>query len=759
MLKTRWISLFCFLAFSVPNITYAATTSGTPMLEEAYRLLNFLPKQSKKLANNYISQRTLANISNRTFSPITHNKSDATVRTPIGTIDALQILAQAEFNMHHYNVAFQQLVKAENLAKQYDLPYSRLLVQIQDTRLYWLRNHNSKLANEKIKGIEKAYKAISKKDSLANVIHYQLIKLGAEIASYENKIDRAKLLYSKLKGIAEESKSEKTLIDYHTATGKFLLSHNFYNSALSDLLTGYWLAIENNSSVQLAVINQLLGQLFYQRGVLDKAVDHLSQAADFYDNYEETPVLPAILKQLGDIYFAEGKYNLALVHYFNVIDHENMQDSVEQITDVRLSLAATYLKLKDVSLAKRYLTHAESLIKYSNYPYLNARAALLKAELAYNDNKSSVVIKEANQALSNAKFADKSKRITIQENAYDMLYLGYEQGKQYKKALEYLKEYDQIKNQQQQKLNLISEDDFRQQKQFIEQTLHLVSQKLVLETTYDEYQRFKKIAVSLAVVAVCFSIIIIWRGNIVSKQQRKIKQLKEDLFSHSRSGLKNLRMLNAKLSESMEQSSMNFEKWHIGELIHEPLSDRLRFVMIDIPFLRTMYLQHGYIEGLKLENKFGEYLQERVKSPARIYHFSDANLLYIEPTGEQPATPEELFNKVQGWINEFEQDLRINRTVRVGIADYPFLPRAYTAINDKELLDILLMSTSAARTLSMKEHSSQWVYLKAIENAPAASLATGDIRKACKHSIGQGLIKVHSSYENEESIKKLLKDS
>ncbi|ERB63232.1 hypothetical protein N779_21775 [Vibrio coralliilyticus OCN008] len=94
----------------------------------------------------------------------------------------------------------------------------------------------------------------------------------------------------------------------------------------------------------------------------------------------------------------------------------------------------------------------------------------------------------------------------------------------------------------------------------------------------------------------------------------------------------------------------------------------------------------------------------------------------------------------------------------MGMADYPFLPRAYTAINDKELLDILLMSTSAARTLSMKEHSSQWVYLKAIENAPAASLATGNIRKACKHSISQGLIKVHSSYKNEESIKKLLKD-
>ena len=639
MLNTRWIICFCFLAFSLPRAAFAETISGTPMLEEAYRLLSFLPKQSKTLANNYISQRTLANISNRTFSPITHNKSDTTVRTPSGTIDALQILAQAEFNMHNYNAAFQQLVKAESLAKQYDLPYSRLLVQIQDTRLYWLRNHNSKLAKEKIKDIQKAYKALNKKDSLTNVIHYQLLKLAAEVSSYENNIEHAKLLYSQLKIAAEKVNSEQTVIDYHISAGQFLLQHSFYNSALSDLLTGYWLAIESNSSVQLAVINQLLGELFYQRGVLDKAIDHLSQAADFYDNYEETPILPVILKQLGDIYFSEGKYNLALVHYFNVIDHENMQDSVEQITDVRLSLASTYLKLKDTSLAKRYLAHAESLIKYSNYPYLNARAALLKAELAYNDNKPNLVVKEAQKALSNAKFAEQAKRSIIREEAYDMLYLGYEQGKQYQKALVNLKQYDQIKNQQQKKLSLISEDDFRQQKQFIEQTLHLVSQKKVLEITYDEYQRFKKLAVSLAVVAVCLALLILWRGNIVNRQQRKIKQLKEDLFSHSRSGLKNLRMLNAKLSESMEQSSMNFEKWHIGELIHEPLSDRLRFVMIDIPFLRTMYLQHGYIEGLKLENKFGEYLKSKIEAPARIYHFSDANLLYIEANTNQPSSP------------------------------------------------------------------------------------------------------------------------
>ncbi|MCL9782789.1 tetratricopeptide repeat protein [Vibrio sp. S4M6] len=759
MLRIRWVILCCLFALPVSGSVLAATTSASPILEEAYKLLGFLPKQSKKLAHNYLTQRTLANISNRTFSPITHNKADTSIRTPVGTIDALQIIAQAEFNMRNYNVAFQQLVKAENLAKQYDLPYSGLLIKIQDTHLYWLRNHNSKVAQDSIQNIQKTFSGLNPKDPLANKIQYQLLKLSAEIASYDSNVELAKSLYSKLKMLANESKSEDMIIDYHISSGRFLLSHRLYNEALSDLLSGYWIAIENNASVQLATINQLLGELFYQRGVLDKAVDHLSQAADFYDNYEDTPLLPALLKQLGDIYFSEGRYNLALVHYFNVIDHENMQDSVEQITSVRLSLAATYLKLHDKSLAKRYLAHAESLIKYANFPYLNSRAALLKAALALEDNHSSTVVKQAKLALSNAKFAEPGQRIKLEERAYYLLYRGYEQAKQYESALNNFKKYNQLEELRFKNLSSVSENDFRQQKQFIEQTLHLVSQKKVLENTYDEYQKFKKIALVLAVIAIILSVFIFWRGDIVRQQRLKINRLKDDLFAHSRSGLRNLRMLNAKLPESMEQSSMTFEKWHIGELIHEPLSDRLRFVMIDIPFLRSMYLQHGYSEGLKLERKFGEFLRGKIEAPARIYHFSDANLLYIEKNADKPATPEEIFNKVQGWIDEFEPQIALNRIIRVGMADYPFLPRAYTAINDQELLDILLMSTSAARTLSMKEHASQWIYLKAIDNAPAASLATGDIRKACKHSIGQGLIKVHSSFENEESIKKLLKDS
>ncbi len=89
-------------------------------------------------------------------------------------------------------------------------------------------------------------------------------------------------------------------------------------------------------------------------------------------------------------------------------------------------------------------------------------------------------------------------------------------------------------------------------------------------------------------------------------------------------------MLNAKLPSSLENSNRNYEQWQLGELIRQPLNDRLRFVLIDIPFMRNMYLQNGYTAGLELERAFGKFLKTKIKEPDRLYHFSDASLLYIE---------------------------------------------------------------------------------------------------------------------------------
>ncbi|WP_428772196.1 tetratricopeptide repeat protein [Vibrio sp.] len=756
MMNRRWAWFFS-LWLLIPALSWANARHSSTILNEADGLAEIVPTQSKQLISNYLSQRKLSDKVENGPSNVNRDDSDSRFRSPTRTIVALQILARAEFNLGNFNVALNKLEDAERLAELYQQSYLAIDVRVLRIKLRWLNNQDGARALADLETVAMQLSDIDEPElrHMAAETSYGITILQAEIASQSGQDRLALEYFERARPYATENKSSLTAISYHMLFGQHWLRMQKYNLALSELLLSYWTAVEDNSSAQLAEVNRLLAKLFYQRQVLDKALEHLSQAADFYDDYEASPILADVLKDMGDVYFQQGRYNLALVHYFNVVDLESTRENVEDIIDVRISLAATYLQLYNFPLAEQYLDRARALLEYVDIPNLKAQVLLLQAGLQYHQKNSGQVIRDARQALE---IAGSEKNLNLEKKAHHVLYLGYEQSKQFDLALQHFKRYNALANIEQKQLNLISEEAFRQQKEFVEQTLHLTGQQQQLEKVNREYRKFQNIAFGLFIATILLLMIVLRRGQVLRRQKDEIGELNEALFTHSRSGLRNLRMLNAKLPASLRRSSDRFERWHIGELIHEPLNDRLRFVMIDVPFLRNSYLQNGYSEGMKLEKAFGDFIKEKLDPKARIYHFSDANLLYIEPNREPPREADELFQQFQSWIDQFRADVPLNRSIRVGMADYPFLPKAYTAINDKELLDLLLMATSAARTLSMKEHCSQWVYLKAIENAPAASLATGDIRKACKHAISQGLIKVHSSYQNEESIKKLLKD-
>ncbi|MBW3694314.1 tetratricopeptide repeat protein [Vibrio sp. T187] len=750
----RWFHLIGLIYLTLSAAVNATVYSST-LLNEANKLIEIDPNRSKHIAANYLNQRTLSDQREKSPTAISREETDNSIRTPSGSIDAYKILAQAEYNLGNTRTAIQTLAAAEKLAKKYQLPYLSLDIQILKTELLWLNDRKSLIAKQSLTNIEQDMQSISQTLKLTEGVAYRLTMLKAQIASYDNQVVEAEQLFKQAKKYLERRHSEKTLIDYHIAIGEFYLTHKKYNSALTELLFGYWKSVEENLSARLAKVNRLLAQLFFERQVLDKALDHLSQAADFYDNYEDSPILANVLKKMGDVYFFQGKYNLALVHFFNVLDHESTDRNIAQVIEIRLSLAATYLRLYNYPLSEQYLSRALELLEYADIPELEAKASLMSAGLALHLQKSDQVIEDAQRGLDIANTLNNSR---VTQQAYYLLSLGYEQSGEFKLALDNIKHYNSLVALEQQNLNRVSEDAFRQQKEFAERSLHYSGQEAELEEYKLEHRKFQKIAFALFLFSIILFFFVLRRGYIIQSQAKKIDGLSKDLYTHSRSKLRNLRMLNAKLSTSLQRTNETFEQWQMGELIHEPLNDRLRFVMIDLPFLRNMYIQNGYKAGLELEEAFGVFLKSKLDDPARIYHFSDANLLYIEPSTDRNQSPETVFNKIQSWISDFEPERKMNRNIRMGIADYPFLPRAYTAINDQELLDLLLMSTNLAREISLKERNSQWVYLKAIENAPAASLATGNIREACKHAISQGLIKIQSSYQNEDSLKKMLKD-
>lgn len=755
--SSRLLRLIGFLCLLLAQPLHATILSSA-LLNEAQQLAEIEPSQAKQAAKNYLLQRELIERQeNGSPSAMSREETDRSIRTPSSTIEAHKIIAQADYAMGNIRSAINNLDEAERLAKEYKLPYMNLDVQLMRNQMIWMYDKNYAAAEQKLDQIEKQIEEANPVLQRTDSVRYRLVMQRALLAANSGDSVNAERLYAKAKTMLEDNRSDLTLIDYHTAVGEFYLNNKKYNLALSELLYGYWQSIESDSGARLAKVNRLLARLFQERRVYDKAIEYLSQAADFYDSYPSSPILADVLEQMGDIYFYQGKFNLALVHYFNVLDHDSTSKNINRIIKIRLSLAATYLQLYNYALAEQYLDRSKDLLEYADLPQLEAKAALLKSGLAYHQNDSKDVIVNAKRALDLIEKAPEDTGF-IKQQSYRLLGLGYEQAGEYQLSLQAYKKYISLVRLEQKQLNQISEDAFRQQKEFAEQSIHYVGQADKLAQVEMEHRKFQKISFALFITVLVMFLFIMRRGVINQRQTAEIEKLRNDLFTHSRSRLRNLRMLNVKLSRSLKKSSDTFEQWQMGELIHEPLNDRLRFVMIDLPFLRSMYVQHGYKAGLELERAFGEFLAERIQKPTRLYHFSDANLLYIEPNADRDASAEATFDKFQGWVDEFAAQHNVNRIIRMGISDYPFLPRAYTAINDEELLDLLLLATHIAREVSLKDKHSHWVFLKAIDNAPAASFATGDIRTACQHAINQGLIKIHSSYKNEDDIKKILKN-
>lgn len=755
--SSRLFRLIGFLCLLLAQPLHATILSSA-LLNEAQQLAEIDPVQAKQAAKNYLLQRELTERQdNGSPSSMSREETDRSIRTPSSTIEAHKIIAQADYTMGNIRSAINNLDEAERLANEYQLPYMNLDVQLMRNQMIWMYDKNYAAAEEKLDQIEKQIEEANPVLQRTDSVRYRLVMQRALLAANSGDSVNADRLYTKAKTMLEDNRSDLTLIDYHTAVGKFYLNDKKYNLALSELLYGYWQSIESDSGARLAKVNRLLARLFQERRVYDKAIEYLSQAADYYDSYPSSPILADVLEQMGDIYFYQGKFNLALVHYFNVLDHDSTSKNINRIIKIRLSLAATYLQLYNYALAEQYLDRSTDLLEYADLPQLEAKAALLQSGLAYHQNDSKDVIENAKRALDLIEKAPDDTGF-IKQQSYRLLGLGYEQAGEYQLSLQAYKKYASLVRLEQKQLNQISEDAFRQQKEFAEQSIHHVGQAEKLAQVEMEHRKFQKISFTLFITVLVMFLFIMRRGVINQRQTAEIEKLRNDLFTHSRSRLRNLRMLNVKLSRSLKKSSDTFEQWQMGELIHEPLNDRLRFVMIDLPFLRSMYVQHGYKAGLELERAFGEFLAERIQKPTRLYHFSDANLLYIEPNADRDASAEATFEKFQSWVDEFAAKHNVNRIIRMGISDYPFLPRAYTAINDEELLDLLLLATHIAREVSLKDKHSHWVFLKAIDNAPAASFATGDIRTACQHAINQGLIKIHSSYKNEDDIKKILKN-
>ena len=741
MSASRWLIRLLFVGMI--SFSTQAKIFTTPILAEAHELLQTNPEQSLAITSRYLNQRRLS-APKETSRVHINDETDHSVRTPLSTVNAFQILAKAHSLLNQPEEAMVAIKQAETLSTEENLTFSRLESQLLHADIYWNNLKNNARSLKMLDEIDADIAASTNLmlDSQIKRLQYQTLMQRAVIDSATGQESKAEKGFMKAKRYLLNLDDPTELIHYQLVVGRHYFDHGHYDTALDRLLSGYWLAVENEDQAQTAVANYELAILFEQRKVFDKALEHATQAGEFFEHYDRSRPLAKTLELIASIYEQQGRFNLALVHYFNALDQENQLNSDIRSARLRLNIARVYLQLYNYPKSEQYLHHTRLLATQTGNESIMAEAQILQGELELAEGN----IEEAISNLQTGLIA--ASRIgsrDLQLEGENILSRAFEQQNDYYNALLSQRRYEQLFSTKQQAQVKSNVEVFKQQQRMLERSLHLEDlERQQFESSKALYKQ-KNVTIFLFCLSAVIFIVMMRRHKTAKQLQSRLLRLRNDFYTHPRSGLRNLRMLTAKLPSSLQQSSANFEQWHLGEIINEPLSDRLRFALFEVPFLKHIYLKHGYQQGLELERQFGEYLNQQICEPARLYHFSDAMFLYIEPNSRLDSAPDQLANSLQQLVDRFIENKHIDNRVRIGMAEYPFLPRAYTAINDHELLDILLMATNAAREISKEESGSQWVHLSAIDAAPAASFASDNIRRSCIQGIHNGLVKVQTS--------------
>ena len=720
---------------------------SSPILTEAHNLLVNQPQRTLIITQNYLEQRRLSKPQDPSRIHL-NGEADHSTRTPLNTVNALQLQAQALSLLQRPELAIKAIRKAEKKAFDNNFMFSVFESRILLAQFYWINLSNSATALKILNtlSVDIKHSQPIKQTRQQQELKYQSLMLRARIESSLNKDEAAEKLFIKAKGYLVAFDDKDETINYQLTLGQHYLRHHHYDMALDRLLSGYWLAVEHEDQPQIARANYELAQLFEERHVFDKALEHATQAGEFFERYKRTQQLAKTLTLIASIYEQQGRYNLALVHYFNALDQENQLKHDVRSASLRLNIARVYLHLYNYPKTEQYIIQARNLALQSGNENIVAESQILQGQLELEKGALDDAITSLQAGLISASRIGATDLQLIGES---ILSKAFEKQNDYYNALLSQRRYEQLYVGKQKNATKSNTEVFKQQQKMMERSLKL--EEMEREQFINKNALYKQQQISLALIGgLVLLLLLLWRRQHINKQlKQQLTKLTTDYYTHPRSGLRNLRMLNARLANSLQQSSANFEQWHLGEIINEPLSDRLRFALFEVSFLKNIYLEKGYQQGLAAEKEFGDYLQQQVLEPARIYHFSDAMFLYIEPNARLSCDPKQLADSIQQLIDNYTLPLNIETALQIGMAEYPFLPRSYTAINDQELIDILLMTVDAGVSLNNKYSGNHWVHLSAIDAAPAASFVSDNIRRSCIKGIAKGLVKVRSSTNNE----------
>ncbi|MGB2078687.1 MAG: tetratricopeptide repeat protein, partial [Vibrio sp.] len=337
--------LFILISLILSSFPAYATLYAAPELKNADDMLNILPEQSLKITKQFLNKRKLLDSDSKNLI-ISRDGAENTTRTPASSVHAMQIMAKAYDALNLPTIALATIKEAQQIASVNQLIYLDIQSQIIQTQIRWHHQENPNQLIQNLNQIEDQLEAAQPKNSALNELTMQTYLLKANIFSSEQNPKQAQANFQHAEKILDSIDDPIQKINFHLEYGGFYLNTDDFDNALTQLLISYWMAIESSESSLLAQTNYQLSKLFFARQVYDKSLEHSSEAADFYKKYPDSKHLSQAISMMADSYFNQGQFNLALVHYLNILGNDQIRTHNENI-DLWLNITKSYLSLSD----------------------------------------------------------------------------------------------------------------------------------------------------------------------------------------------------------------------------------------------------------------------------------------------------------------------------------------------------------------------------------------------------------------------------
>ncbi len=237
MCLSRWlVSMLVILATS---FTANAKIYTTPILADANELLQTRPDKSLEMTTRYLEQRRLSDPKELSRVHV-NDETDHTIRTPLNTINALQIKARAFSLLNQPEEAISTVKTAERLATENDLSFTTLETRLIHARIYWDNLKNSATALSMLDQVDKEIeqsKALQLTKQI-KVLQYQSLLQRAVIESHLDNENKAEKLFIKAKRYLMNLDDSNEVINYQLTIGHHYLQHRHFDLALDRLLGG-----------------------------------------------------------------------------------------------------------------------------------------------------------------------------------------------------------------------------------------------------------------------------------------------------------------------------------------------------------------------------------------------------------------------------------------------------------------------------------------------------------------------------------------